>query len=66
MVDVHTLFRPVLRYTMAENKPVDDDNLPDELDFYDFLEVISDKIDGITQQSTVARWFRNTLSTVLF
>jgi hypothetical protein len=53
-------FSVLLLDTMAENKPVnveetvDDDNLHDELDFYDFLEVISDKIDGITRQSTAA------------
>ena len=56
MVDIRTLYVSTLRYTMAENTLVDDDNLhDDELDFYDFLEVISDKIDGITQQSTAAR-----------
>ena len=29
-----------------------DENLDDELDFYDFLEAVSDKMDTITHQST--------------
>ena len=31
-----------------------DENLDDELDFYDFLEAVSDKMDTITHQSTFA------------
>ena len=28
-----------------------EENLTDELDFYDFLEAVSDKVDAITQRS---------------
>ena len=47
--------RPDLANTNSTGENSSDDNLNDdeELDFYDFIEVVSDKFDDITTQSKI-------------
>jgi hypothetical protein len=38
-------------HTVAHEETSSDENINDDSDFYDFLESVSDRIDGITNQS---------------